>query len=144
MAPRCCSGWAQSTRIGGEGLSFVPAPNKQLQRTVGRRRGRRAKARHCIVRSRRAGLRNTRPLNCGLGRQGAKEMQPLFVTKIELLESGQVAVTPTHDPNRMLRFIYRADEGVEWDDGAFRFLSVSSGALGAFTAIVVPWLLKWG
>jgi hypothetical protein len=46
----------------------VPAPNKQLQRTVIRRRGRAERARHFIMHVRRASHGSTRPLNCGVMR----------------------------------------------------------------------------
>ena len=46
------------------------SPNKQLQRTVIRRRGA-PRARHFIMRSRRASHGSARPLNCGVRRQGS-------------------------------------------------------------------------
>ncbi|MDD2661946.1 MAG: hypothetical protein PHY54_20060 [Methylococcales bacterium] len=57
-------------------------------------------------------------------------MNILQIARIEVLESGQLAVTPA-EPDDSYQYIYRAAGGMEWVNLEGRFLIPSQSNLGA-------------
>ena len=57
-------------------------------------------------------------------------MKDIDIAKVEILDSGQVAVSPAVADD-LYQYIYRAAEGVEWVSREGRFLSPSRYMLGA-------------
>jgi hypothetical protein len=53
-------------------------------------------------------------------------MKTIEITKIEILKSGKLVVTPVENWNNLFQFIYRTATGVDWDEETKSFIAPSS------------------